>query len=117
MAESARVTNTLLKQRSIRFVGGIYYLPTSLVPNKDGVSKAEVKSNKYERTIVGFGGDTVQVDVYRVLEAFKVTNPQLQHLVKKALCAGLRGHKDTKQDLLDIEESIQSAIKANEDGK
>ena len=66
--------------------------------------------NKYERLIVGLDGDAVSVDVYRVLEAFNVSNPQLQHLIKKALCAGLRGHKDTKQDLLDIEASIQSAI-------
>lgn len=53
------------------------------------------------------------VDVYDVLNAFKVTNPALQHLVKKALAPGQRGHKDRAQDL---EEIVVSAIRARELG-
>lgn len=67
-------------------------------------------SNKYEREIIGLDGTVTTVDVYRVLRAFKVESPQLQHLIKKALCAGLRGHKGEYQDLLDIKDSIESAI-------
>jgi len=66
--------------------------------------------NKYERKIIGLDGKTVVVDVYRVLDAFKVTDPALQHLIKKALAAGLRGHKDLSQDLQDIVDSANQAL-------
>ena len=68
------------------------------------------KQNKYIRKIVALNGIVSPIDVYRVLDAFEVTNPQLQHLIKKALAPGKRGHKDVKQDLLDIKESIDNAI-------
>lgn len=42
------------------------------------------------------------IDVYRVLELFNVTDPCLQHIAKKALCAGLRGHKNLDRDIQDI---------------
>lgn len=51
------------------------------------------------------------IDVYDVLMAWNVTNPALQHLIKKALQAGGRGHKSREQDLQDI---IDSAIRAKE---
>ena len=51
------------------------------------------------------------IDVYDVLMAWNVTNPALQHLIKKALQAGERGHKSREQDLQDI---IDSAIRAKE---
>lgn len=60
---------------------------------------------KYDRMCKG-----VPIDVYDVLVAFNVTNPALQHLIKKALCAGLRGHKDKEQDLAEILESAQRAV-------
>lgn len=61
--------------------------------------------NKYARTI-----KNVTVDVYDVLKGFEVTDPALQHLIKKALCAGLRGHKTTSQDLQDIIDSAKRAL-------
>lgn len=63
--------------------------------------------SKYHREIK----PGVFVDVYDVLHAFNVTNPALQHLVKKALAAGQRGHKDRATDL---DEIVQSAIRARE---
>ena len=71
----------------------------------------EFKQNKYDRIIKGKDSNSCIVDVYDVLKAFEVTNPALQHLVKKALCVGIRGHKDTSEDLQDI---IDSAIRAKE---
>lgn len=68
------------------------------------------KVNKYEREIQLFGGKKGKVDVYRVLSSFDVKDPELQHLIKKALCAGLRGHKDKEQDLKDIIESAQKML-------
>lgn len=64
--------------------------------------------SKYDRKIQV--SDSGTVDVYDVLEAFNVTCPALQHLAKKALCAGLRGHKDVMTDLLDIKASADRAI-------
>ena len=61
--------------------------------------------SKYNRVCKG-----VTIDVYDVLTAFNVTNPALQHLIKKALCAGLRGHKDKEQDMDEILESAQRAV-------
>ena len=77
------------------------------------VEPVKVESNTHEhynKSIVGKDGIITTVDVYRVLEAFSVTNPQLQHIVKKALCAGQRGHKDYFRDLQDIVDSAKNAI-------
>lgn len=67
-------------------------------------------NNRYLRVLIGLNGIPVKTDVYRVLRAFKVTSPPLQHLIKKALCVGLRGHKDTRQDLIDIRDSAVEAL-------
>ena len=74
----------------------------------------EVVENKYLRTIKDIDGNSIEVDVYDVIEAFKASCPALQHLIKKALCAGLRGHKDVKQDLVDIRDSAERAIRLND---
>lgn len=67
-----------------------------------------ITTSKYTKTIHG-----VPVDVCDVLQAWGVSNPALQHLIKKALQCGQRGHKDNAQDLQDI---IDSAIRAKELG-
>ena len=66
------------------------------------------KPNKYKRIV-----KVAEIDVYDVLKAWNVTNPALQHLIKKALQAGNRGHKDLQTDLQDI---IDSAVRAKELG-
>lgn len=63
--------------------------------------------SKYHREIK----PGVFVDVYDVLHAWAVINPALQHLVKKALQPGERGHKTMAEDLNDI---IASANRAAE---
>ena len=55
-------------------------------------------------------GFTIDVDVYDVLRAFSVTDPAIQHAVKKLLCTGIRGHKDSKQDLEEAIQSIERAL-------
>jgi hypothetical protein len=51
-----------------------------------------------------------KVDVYRALELFNVTNPCIQHAVKKLLCAGGRGTKDFERDLIEAIDSITRAL-------
>lgn len=46
-----------------------------------------------------------RIDIYRVLELFGVTCPVAQHVIKKAVAAGQRGHKDLKRDWDDIADS------------
>lgn len=79
------------------------YVPaTDINPSSSVIN---LRSGKYNRPCKG-----VTIDVYDVLQAFEVTNPALQHLIKKALCAGLRGHKNREQDLNEILESAKRAI-------
>ena len=79
---------------------------------KDEPSK--IPMNKYQKIIYGKdqNGNVVKciVDVYDVLEAWKTTNPALQHLIKKALQPGERGHKSLVEDLKDIIASAQRAL-------
>ena len=78
---------------------------STLVPSA-AAKQSAITPSKYTKTIRG-----VSVDVYDVLQAWGVSNPALQHLIKKALQCGQRGHKDNAQDLQDI---IDSAIRAKE---
>ena len=54
-----------------------------------------------------------EIDVYMVLKLFNVTDPCLQHIAKKALCAGQRGHKDFTRDLKDILDTAKRAVEIN----
>jgi hypothetical protein len=64
---------------------------------------------KYVKTIYGLCGTPVEVDVYRVLDAYPTDDAALDHAIKKALNAGNRGHKDKITDYKNIEESARKA--------
>jgi len=70
----------------------------------------QIAKVKYNRQIKGFCGTTVIVDVYRVLRAFNVVEPEIQHALKKLLCAGLRGKNNRENDLKEAILSIEKAI-------
>lgn len=76
-------------------------------PDNETLRSVPISYSKYHREIK----PGVFVDVYDVLKAFDVRNGALQHLIKKALVPGQRGHKDLAQDLDDI---VASAIRARE---
>jgi hypothetical protein len=48
-----------------------------------------------------------KIDVYRVIELWTVTDPCLQHALKKILCAGGRGHKDQATDIQQAIDSLR----------
>lgn len=48
-----------------------------------------------------------QVDVYRVLELFEVTDPCIQHAVKKLLVAGGRGAKSVDKDVQEAIDTLE----------
>lgn len=73
---------------------------------------AVTNDSKYNRPCKG-----ISIDVYDVLKAFNVTCPALQHLIKKALAVGQRGHKGASEDLKDILVSAKRAIELSESNK
>ena len=50
------------------------------------------------------------IDVYRVLDLWGVTNPAVQHAIKKLLNAGQRGAKTYEQDIREAYDSIARAL-------
>ena len=57
------------------------------------------------------------VDVYRVLALFNVTDPCIQHTVKKLLCAGDRGDKSMIKDITEARDSLNRHLEMlDEDG-
>lgn len=111
---------TSIKGMFVRFNGsssGWYMSDFVKVPYVESIgddpdTKADVPNtyNKYNREVIGFDGTKTTIDVYRVLDAFKVSDPALQHLIKKALCVGIRGHKDSITDYTDILKSAEKAL-------
>lgn len=65
---------------------------------------SEQKHNHYFKDV----SNLKFIDVYRVLDLFGVSNPCIQHAVKKLLCSGQRGVKDTRQD---VQEAITSLVR------
>lgn len=63
----------------------------------------EQKHAHYFRSVEGLK----QVDFYRIAELFGVTCPAAQHILKKALVAGQRGHKNKERDMQDIVDTAQ----------
>ena len=61
--------------------------------------------NKYHRQV-----KSTTVDVYDILQAWDVTNPAIQHAIKKLLQPGARGHKSKIQDLEEAMASVNRAI-------
>lgn len=61
----------------------------------------EMKHEHYHKNVSHLDS----IDVYRVLKLYGVTDPCVQHAVKKLLCSGQRGVKTESQD-------VQEAIDA-----
>ena len=48
-----------------------------------------------------------KLDIYRILKLYEVSDPCLQHAIKKLLCAGKRGSKNFLQDVNEAMQSLQ----------
>ena len=56
------------------------------------------------------------IDVYRVLKLYGVTDPCVQHAVKKLLCSGQRGVKTESQDVQEAIDALSRYLQmASED--
>lgn len=67
-------------------------------------------ANKYTRTIRNEAGESIEVDIYDVLEAFSVHCPAIAHAVKKQLAPGQRGVKTSKEDIVEAVQSLNRAV-------
>ena len=63
----------------------------------------KLEHSHYHKDVQGL----THVDVYRVLLLFNVTDPCLQHAIKKLLVAGGRGHKDIGRDIQDAIDTLE----------
>lgn len=62
------------------------------------------KHTHYFKNVEPYG----EIDVYRVLSLFEVTDPALQHAIKKLLVAGGRGAgKDISQDVQEAIDTLE----------
>lgn len=86
------VENTHLRQAFVNIVMGCNDM------NIRDIEHLYINHVKYQ--------DGMFIDVYDVLDSFNITNPSLQHGVKKILNAGKRGHKDLESDLYEIISAI-----------
>lgn len=68
--------------------------------------------NKYQRQV-----PSTTIDIYDILNAYRVTCPATQHAIKKLLQPGERGHKDKLTDLREALASIERAIEMAEHGQ
>lgn len=56
-----------------------------------------------------------KLDVYRILHLYNVTDPCLQHSIKKLLCAGKRGSKNFLQDVSEAISALQRCIEMQQE--
>jgi len=68
------------------------------------------RDNKYDRKLMGIDGIWCVTDIYRVLTAFNVSSPAIQHAVKKLLCSGLRGVKNEETDYREAIKSVEARL-------
>ena len=57
--------------------------------------------------------DLDEIDFYEIAKRYNVTDPAIQHILKKCLAVGNRGHKDMQTDLKDIFKTAKRAIEIN----
>lgn len=55
------------------------------------------------------------IDIYRVLSLYEVSDPCIQHAIKKLLCSGKRGVKDTTKDVTEAIVSLNRYLEMREE--
>lgn len=75
------------------------------------VEEFEKKHSHYHKDV----SHLESIDVYRVLDLFEVTDPCIQHAIKKLICAGKRGVKDIEKDYREAIDSVNRALQMIEE--
>lgn len=92
----------------LNLTGEVRYLESE--DGKEFMKNFKPKETKHEHYFKDVS-QMDKIDVYAVLHLFEVTDPCIQHAVKKLLCTGKRGHKDFQKD---IQDSIDSLVRCQE---
>lgn len=79
----------------------MFEMPQPVIPVREAGTSFKHKHSHYFKPC-----PFSRIDVYRVLSMFGVTDPCLQHAVKKLLVAGGRGHKDISRDVQDAIDTL-----------
>lgn len=66
----------------------------------------QIKHSHYHKSVAHLQS----IDVYRVLALFGVTDPCVQHAIKKLLCAGRRGAKSEGKDIQEAIDTLQRRL-------
>ena len=83
-----------------------YWIPETEYTTED-VQEDTRKHNHYFKDVSHLD----YIDVYRIIDLYKIQDPCLQHALKKLLVAGGRGSEDTNKD---IQEVIDSCLRYQE---
>lgn len=79
-----------------------------------GDSKPAEEHSHYKRSVAGLDF----IDPYRIIDLYGITHPGMQHILKKVLIPGGRGHKDFRRDLQDVFDTAQRSLEMlDEDNK
>jgi hypothetical protein len=77
------------------------------IPETEETTEDTRKHNHYFKDVSHLD----YIDVYRIIDLYKIQDPCLQHALKKLLVTGGRGSKDTNKD---IQEVIDSCLRWQE---
>lgn len=58
-----------------------------------------------------------KIDVYRIIQLYEITDPCLQHVLKKLLVTGNRGHKNFKTDITNMIDTLTRKLEMMEEDK
>jgi hypothetical protein len=75
------------------------------------MSELKKEYNHYFKSVKNYD----YIDVYRVLTLFDVDDPCIAHAIKKLLCAGKRGDKDSYEDISEAIDSLKRYIEIKEE--
>lgn len=70
---------------------------------------ADADSSKHNHYFIDVS-DVDEIDFYEIALRYNVTDPCIQHILKKCLAVGNRGHKDFHTDLKDIYDTAARAL-------
>lgn len=74
--------------------------------DKESPEKEDMKTQVYRHYFKDVSKLTY-IDIYRVLSLWNVTDPCIQHAVKKLLVAGNRGYKGVEKDIQEAIDSLE----------
>lgn len=70
-----------------------------------------IKHSHYYKDV----SNLTKLDIYRIIELYEITDPCLQHALKKLLVTGGRGHKDFKTDITNMIDTLTRKLEMMEE--